>query len=246
MLKYNFRRTAVRELLRKSSFRACPRSDSISATASLVNSVSAPIVLGNSAGTGMINTNGYSMTISGPISGAGTLNKVGAGILALTGTDTYTGPTTVSGGTLALPSANASTSFTANNGGTLLLSGANATLGSGSIRAMAGGTVQYANATINGGFLRGPGTHVTLPGTSNYFSGATTYVTTIFLQNGSDTFSNFSNGGQVTNNGPLIWDGGENNLGGNLTVNSSVSTNDFTNAGAITINSGGVLILRAV
>ena len=60
-------------------------------------------------------------------------------------------------------------------------------------------------------------------------------------QNGSDTFTNFTNGGQITNNGPLVWDGGENNLGGNLIVNSNVSTDDFTNAGVITINSGGVL-----
>jgi autotransporter-associated beta strand protein len=185
-------------------------------------SISAPIVLSSPADTGTINTNGYTMTISGTISGPGNLNKVGAGTLVISGNDMATG------------------SFQA-SAGTLQFNGGYEVLGSGSIRAQAGAVVQYANAAISGGFLRGPGTHTTLPGTSNFFSGVTTYTSTNFLQNGSDTFTNFTNGGQVTNNAPLVWDGGVNSGGANLVVNSTLSSDDFSNAGTITINNGGVL-----
>ena len=71
-------------------------------------------------------------------------------------------------------------------------------------------------------------------GTANTFNGVTTYVTTNFQQNGTTTFSNFNNGGQVTNNAPLIWDERVTSTtaaGRNLVVNNSVSTDDWTNAG---------------
>ncbi len=189
-----------------------------------LTSVTVPIVLNNPFGTGTLNVAGSSssVTISGPISGPGSLTKVGAGMLVLTGNESFTGTLQASAGTVQL-------------------SGAGAVLGPGSIRASAGAVVQYSSALIQGGFLRGPGTHTTLPGTSNYFNGAQTYATTVFLQNGTDTFINFTNGGQVTNNAALVWDGGENNVGGTLTVNSTVSTDDFINVGVIKINGGGAI-----
>ena len=61
------------------------------------------IALQNSAATPIALTvggNGASTTFAGVISGAGTLNKVGGGILILSGGNTYTGTTTVSAGTL--------------------------------------------------------------------------------------------------------------------------------------------------
>jgi len=175
------------------------------------------------------------------ISGAGDLVKSGSGTLTLAGSIAYTGSTQVSGGTLVLLADNPSSAFTVNNGGTLQFNAATVDLATRYVRAASGGNVQYVNATINGGILRGPGTHATMAGTSNYFSGTSTYGTTNFLQNGSDTFTIFTNGGQVTNNAPLIWDGGVNDGGANLVVNNTVSTDDFTNAGVITINHGGVL-----
>ena len=180
-------------------------------------------------------------TFSGAISGGGGLTQNGGSMLTLTGNNTYTGPTTVSSGTLLVEGNNASTLFTVNSGSSLQFNAAVVTLGYGSIGAPSGGTVQYSNATINGGFLRGPGTHSTLPGTSNLFTGTTTYASTVLLQNGLDTFTDFSNGGQIVNNAPLVWDGGENNIGGNLTVNSTVTADDFTNAGAISINGGAAI-----
>ena len=94
-------------------------------------------------------------------------------MLILATSDSYTGPTTVSSGTLELLADNPSSSFTANNGATLLFGPAAFNLNFGFVRALSGGTVQYQNATLSGGFLRGPGTHILLPGTTNIFDGTT-------------------------------------------------------------------------
>jgi autotransporter-associated beta strand protein/T5SS/PEP-CTERM-associated repeat protein len=180
------------------------------------------IVLSNPTGTDTINTNGYTLTVTGPVSGPENLIVAGSGMLIFSNT-------TPTAGTFQV------------NSGTMQFNGANETLGSGSIRASAGAVVQFANATINGGYLRGPGTYMTMPRTVNFFSGVTTYASTMFQQNGADTFTNFTNGGPVANYGTLLWDGGQNGIGGSLTVFSQVNTDDFTNAGAIRINSGGVI-----
>ncbi|MGO9110647.1 MAG: autotransporter-associated beta strand repeat-containing protein [Thermoguttaceae bacterium] len=185
------------------------------------------------------------LTIVSPLSGANAAdvgsNGTPPATVVLAGSNTYTGATQVSGGTLVLVGDNLSSSFTANNGGTLEFNAAAVNLGTGCVRANAGGSVQYLNAAINGGYLRGPGTHVILPGTASTFSGVTTYASTNLQQNGPANFTDFTNGGQVANNAPLAWDGGTNILGGNLAVNNTLSTDDFTNAGVITINNGGVL-----
>ena len=204
-------------------------------------SAAAPMVFNRSGSGGTFDTRGNTITLANSLSGPGNLNKGGSGMLVLDGSDTYTGATSVNGGTLALLADNASSSFTANNGTTLIFGPATFNLNLHFVRALSGGTVQYQNTTINGGFLRGPGTHVALAGTSNIFNGVTTYVTTNFQQNGTTTLIDFNNGGQIANNAPLIWDGGINNGGANLVVNSTVSTNDWTNAGVVTINHGGVL-----
>jgi autotransporter-associated beta strand protein len=52
------------------------------------------------AGGGTVDTNGNSVTLSGPIAGAGGLTKIGAGTLTSAGTDTYAGTTSVVAGIL--------------------------------------------------------------------------------------------------------------------------------------------------
>jgi autotransporter-associated beta strand protein len=54
-----------------------------------------------SGGNGSIDTGAYSVTLTGVLSGPGGLNKLGAGVLTLTASDTYTGGTTISAGTFA-------------------------------------------------------------------------------------------------------------------------------------------------
>ena len=77
----------------------------------------------NGATTTFISTSGQTTTISGVLSGAGSLTLAGQGTLALTAANTSTAAVTVSGGTLALSGAGtlASTSYTINNTGTLRL-----------------------------------------------------------------------------------------------------------------------------
>jgi autotransporter-associated beta strand protein len=70
---------------------------------------SGPIVLANPVGTAETFQNqpgGTLVAISGPISGAANFTKTGAGKLALTGNNTYTGKTTVNNGILSVVSYN--------------------------------------------------------------------------------------------------------------------------------------------
>ena len=134
-----------------------------------------------------------------------------------------------------------SSSYTAASGGTLQVAGATLVLNYGSLTAQTGGAVEYNGATINGGFLRGSGIHMTLPGGMNNFNGVTTYNSTVFQQDGPANFTNFTNGGELTNNAPMTWNGGTNASSGQLNVNGTCNVQDFSNDGMVTINSGGEL-----
>ena len=61
-----------------------------------------PMTLTGTSGNANVNTNGYTVTLSGVLFGTGGLNKTGAGTLMLTAAETYSGDTTVNGGTLAI------------------------------------------------------------------------------------------------------------------------------------------------
>ncbi|MES2657042.1 MAG: autotransporter-associated beta strand repeat-containing protein [Verrucomicrobiota bacterium] len=93
---------------------------------------------------------GASATVSGVISGTGGLTSTNSGVLTLSGTNTYTGNTTISAGTLKNGSASTFTnkgSLTMNGTGTLDLNGFNASFkefGSGSV---AGNTITNSGAS---------------------------------------------------------------------------------------------------
>ena len=65
-------------------------------------SIAAPLALDDADGNATIDTAGYTVTSSGNLSGPGNLIEAGGGKLILSGTNSYTGGTTVSGGTLVV------------------------------------------------------------------------------------------------------------------------------------------------
>jgi autotransporter-associated beta strand protein len=115
-----------------------------------------------STGGGVIDTNGFSTTLSGVttagststttgITGAGTLTKTGAGTLTLTGVNTYTGATSVASGTLLVNGSISTSSLTTVDSG--------ATIGgSGTIGAL----------TVSNGAFINPGNSTGILNTGNY------------------------------------------------------------------------------
>jgi len=114
-------------------------------------------------GTGTIDTNGFSMGWSGPISGASGLVKNGAGTLTLSGANTYTGGTNVAAGTLRAGVANtfsSASAFTVASGGTLDLAGRNqaiASMANSGIVSLIGST-PGTTLTVNGPWVGNGGT----------------------------------------------------------------------------------------
>ncbi|NDG70250.1 MAG: hypothetical protein EBY32_02910 [Proteobacteria bacterium] len=114
--------------------------------------INAPsIAFGN--GTGTINFNqSNAMSLSGNISGNGSVNKLGTGTTTLSGTSSYTGSTTISAGTLAVTgSLNGTTSLDV-NGGSLAVTGGVTTSGpvnanSGTINIGQGGALVVESTT---------------------------------------------------------------------------------------------------
>ncbi len=130
------------------------------------SSVSAGIGISGTATFNVVNT---SMTVSSTISGTGRLTKTGSGSLILTGTDTYSGGTTISAGALQLGAGGSTGSIVGNitdNGqlivnrtGSLTLSGTIS--GTGSLTKSGSGTLIlsgnnyfFGGTTINAGSVR--------------------------------------------------------------------------------------------
>ena len=205
---------------------------------------------------------GDTLTINAPsvIDDAGntfSLTKFGGGVLALSGSSTYTGGLNINGGTVKVSSDAAlgttSNQVTINNGAKLEFTlGAstsrNLNANTGIIQIDGASTLTYAGNTITGGFLRGTGTHVF--STNSIFIGTTVAQGATVSQTAASALSNFVNGGLFNNSAPLSWDSGSNAPGGILNINSTATVDDFTNTGIINIapgatltNTSGLLIL---
>lgn len=75
------------------------------------------------AATSAVDTNGNNLGLSGIISGAGSINKVGAGTLTLSGANTYSGPTNINAGSLILTGSLGSAATTTIASGAILQGG---------------------------------------------------------------------------------------------------------------------------
>jgi hypothetical protein len=184
-------------------------------------------------------------TFNTPVSGSGRIDKVnGAGDTTLTNVSSFTGSFRAQGGRMILQGDTNGTSYSADANGTLRFSSGSVNVGSASITATSSGAIEYDGAYVHGagGFLRGPGTHTILSSAgATTFVGITTYNSTNIVQFGSASLVNFTNGGTITNNAPLTFDGGINALTGVINVNSTLNTYDVGNSGVVVVDSGGAI-----
>jgi autotransporter-associated beta strand protein len=113
---------------------------------SLATTAGRPFAVQVGTGGGKIDTNGFSSEIALPITGTGSLEKLGDGNLTLSGANTYSGATTVSAGTLLI----LNTDMFSDSAALALSSGASLDLG-------AAGTDTVGNFRIDG-VTQAPGT----------------------------------------------------------------------------------------
>ncbi len=149
------------------------------------------IVLGNAGGS--IDTNGYTVTVPGTISGAGDLTKIGLGVLLLAGQNTYLGSTAVQAGVLRLGIGNAlpvTTDIAVAAGAILDMAGHDQALGAlngAGLVSLGSGTLTVGTGDRTGlftGSIGGNGGLIKLGAGAQGLAGATVIGGTIQVQQG--------------------------------------------------------------
>ncbi|NDE47164.1 MAG: hypothetical protein EB006_14165, partial [Betaproteobacteria bacterium] len=211
---------------------------------------------------GIVDTAANSLTMSGVISGTGSLTKQGSGVLNLLGTNTYTGVNNLLGGTLALGNSqaiSANTVTVASNSTVLALANLNlsnaVTLNSGRIGSVdtGGYDVTWDGLFSGAGGLGklGAGTLFLLK--DNVYSGSTT-ISQGVVQLGNGGTSGDIGTGTVTNNAKLVINRsgtftltnlivgtGSVEVNGTATVSMGALTAANTYSGGTVVNGGTVL-----
>jgi autotransporter-associated beta strand protein len=188
-------------------------------------STSTPMTLGTSGGGATFDTAGFAVTLSGSLSGPGSLTKLDSGTLTLAATNTYSGNTLISGGTLLLGSGLAlqDSTLDTSGSGTLRFGSLTAatfggltgpgplTLGNTASAAVALSVGNNNANTTYSGALQGAGSLIKIGGGvlaltgSNAYSGSTT-VTGGTLQIGNGGSGEFLASPSVSNSGVLAFD----------------------------------------
>jgi fibronectin-binding autotransporter adhesin len=179
-------------------------------------------------GDGTAASAGMTATIASVLTGTGSVQKTDLGTLVLTGSNTYSGGTTITAGTLQLGNGGSSGSIT----GDVVDNGALAFNRSDS--ATFGGVISGSGSVTQAG----AGT-TTLTGTNTY-SGATTVQTGTLLVDGNQAGAT---GLTSVQSGATL--GGNGTLGGNVTIANGGALNpgDTGAVGALTVN--GNLLLNS-
>ena len=164
---------------------------------------------------GTIDTNGFNSVFSGSIINSGSLTKIGAGTLTLSGNNTYTGGTNILGGVLSVSSDTnlGSGNINFGNNAELLTTGASFSSGKAIALGNGGGTLASANgATATyGGVISGTGPLNIGDGINqgtivlnapNTYSGGTT-INRGILEIGADVNLGAASGALIFNGGTL-------------------------------------------
>jgi outer membrane autotransporter protein len=177
-----------------------------------------------------IDTQAYSLTLSGAVSGAGGFTKLGSGVLTLSGAGAYAGATFVDAGTLQAGAVNAfapASAFTVASGATLDLNSFNQTIGSLS----GAGAVTLGAATLTTG---GDGTSKTFSGGITGAGGLIKTGAGALILSGDSAYT-----------GPTTVDAGVLDVNGSLasavTVESGAMLKGDGAVGGLSINNGGVV-----
>ena len=188
-------------------------------------SLSNPIVLSGS-GVQTIDTGSQTVTLSGAITGAGALGKIGSGELILTGADTFTGGVNLGAGTLGVAAGGA------------LGSGA-VTMSPGTGLQFTGGNLGLANAiALNGAGNYSFDTGANTDGLSGAISGAGTLKklgSGTLILSGANSFTGAIDvtAGTLAIDGASALGAGAINLSDGTTLQSLVGSLDITNAVAL-------------
>ena len=177
-----------------------------------------------------VDANGQTGTLSGVISGAGSLTVTGTGTTTLTRNNTYTGATTVNSGATLINSGSIASSSGVTNNGTFTNNGTAPGVTNNST--FTNGVNGTAGSLSNSGTANNYGTVGDVTNTNNYYnySGSTSGDVT-----SSGNFGNAGNAGNVTNTGVF-----DNSTGGTIATLTSngTATNEGTVTGATTVNGG--------